>query len=114
MSTWYKTSKDIRMNDLFDGRLEAFGVKEVVVDSSTSSTSRCLTDTDGNWLWCFGEDAVEFKRFGVFNVGEAILGVICEAFNTTFISEYEPQYWGFETREEFEAFMNGDDRAEAT
>ena len=32
-----------------------------------------------------------------------ILGAIAEAFSTDIFSEYEPQYWGYDTQEEWEA-----------
>jgi hypothetical protein len=35
-----------------------------------------------------------------------ILGAIAEAFDTDIVSEHEPQFWGFETQEEWDAWMD--------
>jgi len=48
MSTDYAPFNKIRPRDLFDGRLEKFGVREQLTDDTTE-TSKCLTD-GRNWL----------------------------------------------------------------
>lgn len=39
------------------------------------------------------------------NAPGRILAAVAEAFDTDIVSEHEPQYWGFETREEWHADM---------
>jgi hypothetical protein len=48
--------KEIRMCDLFDWRLEAHGVREIMMPETT----RFLTDREGNTLMVYGDDDVSF------------------------------------------------------
>ena len=103
MSTDYVLSKKVSANDLFGGRLATFGIREHVA-SGTSETSRCLTD-GRNYLWVYlTEDGFvgSLSRYGA-NAPGKILAAISEAFETDVFSEYEPQYWGFDTQEEWDA-----------
>jgi hypothetical protein len=103
MSTDYVLSKKVKACDLLCGRLDTFGIREHLA-SGTSETSRCLTD-GRNYLWVhLTEDGFVdgLKRFGG-NAPGKILTAISEAFETDVFSEYEPQYWGFDTQEEWEA-----------
>ena len=105
MSTDYILSESIRMEDLFDGRLESYGITEHTEDGTTSAEKRCLTD-GRNWIWVYGEKDVDcLKRFGMMNAPGKILGAIADAFETEIFSEYEPQFWGFDTAEEWDAEM---------
>lgn len=54
------------------------------------------TDDDG-FVGCV-------TRFGA-NAPRKILNALAEAFDTDIVSEYEPQFWGFETQEEWDAAM---------
>ena len=47
--------KKVRACDLFDGRLEAFGVREKIVPDETTEQERCLTD-GRNHLWVYIND----------------------------------------------------------
>ena len=49
MSTDFITLKKFRTSDLFDGRLEKFGVREHINDE-TAEHNRCLTD-GRNYVW---------------------------------------------------------------
>jgi hypothetical protein len=103
--------KKVTANELFDGRLEKFGVREHVklktknTDISTSENTRCLTDGD-NYLWVFIDDAGFVEYLTLFRPGgvpRKILNAIAEATNADVFSEHQPQYWGFATQEEWDA-----------
>ena len=104
MSTDYVTMKEIPFDDLFDGRLEKFGVREHIKDDEASDTRRCLTDGN-NYLWTYASEdrtLACLTRFFPNGAPEKILGAIAEAFDTDIFSEYEPQYWGFDSQEEWD------------
>jgi hypothetical protein len=106
MSTHFRLSKKVSARDLFGGELEKFGVREHVKPDDTSERSRCLTDGN-NYLWVFiadGEFVSSLKRYGM-NAPGKILSAIAEAFETDIFSEHEPQYWGFDTQEAWDAEM---------
>jgi hypothetical protein len=103
MSTNYAPSKKVRAGDLFDGRLEKYGVREQVTDAATE-TSRCLTD-GRNCLWVSINDVglvSQFSRYGA-NAAGKILNAVADTFDTEIASEHEPHYWGFDTQEEWDA-----------
>jgi hypothetical protein len=105
MSTYYAPFNKIHARDLFDGRLEKFCVREQLTDDTTE-TSKCLTD-GRNCLWVYINDAgivSSIERSGA-NASSKILNAIAEAFDTDMFSEYEPQYWGFDTQEEWRAWQ---------
>jgi hypothetical protein len=98
--------KKVTARDLFDGRLAEFGVKEAV-SKDTTETSRCLTD-GRNYLWVrINEDGfvTTVTRYAG-NAPGKILNALAEAFETDIVSEYEPQYWGFKTEEEWDAWQD--------
>ncbi len=98
MSTDYGPKDEILIKDLFDGRLESFGIREAITDETTS-TARCLTD-GRNQLWVYGNEEVDIvRRPGFASMGK-ILAVIAEIFETYFYSEHEPEFWGFESQAE--------------
>src|SRR6516165_7790930 len=104
MSTDFVSLKKIAARDLFDGRLEEFGVLEHVKPDETTETKRCLTD-GRNYLWVYinNEGFVAcFSRYGG-NAPGKILSAITDAFDTDIVSEYQPQFWGFNTQEEWDA-----------
>ena len=55
MSTDYRLLRKASACDLFDGRLEEFGVREHVKPEATTETSRLLTD-GRNYLWVYIDD----------------------------------------------------------
>jgi hypothetical protein len=55
MQIYFDSEKNIRMSELFDGRLEAHGVRELIRDD-TSEKRRFLTDREGNDLLVCGDD----------------------------------------------------------
>jgi hypothetical protein len=58
--------KDVKMADLFDGRLAKYGIREELRDGTrgdmkTDRENRLLHEDDGEWLWCIaapGDDVV--------------------------------------------------------
>ena len=55
MSTDYCLLKKVPGCDLFDGRLEGFGVREHVGPDETTERQRCLTD-GRYYLWVYFDD----------------------------------------------------------
>ena len=84
MSTCYCSLSPIRFSDLFDGRLEKYGLCERVNDESTEK-QRCLTDGDNNFLWVFRGDNGEasYTRYAPNGDPAYIRSVIMEEFGLT-------------------------------
>ena len=114
MATDYKTKENIRMQELFDGRLTPFGVVETLV-SHPSGRARALTDGH-NGVWVFATDAGNVSVFTCYgeNVERQILEAVAEVFDTEIYSEHEPQFWGFATQEEWDAAIEKRSREIAT
>jgi hypothetical protein len=103
MSTNFVLSRSVSARDLFE-HLEKFGIREHLTPDTTEK-SRCLTD-GRNYLWVYiTEDRLVggLSRYGM-NAPGKILDAIAETFETEIFSEYEPQYWGFDTQEEWDAW----------
>ena len=104
--TAYLPLKPIRFTDLFDGKLEPFGVREHINEHTTAS-QRCLTDGN-NFMWAYQDETgilTGLYRFARSGAPGGILAAIAEAFDTDIVSEYEPQFWGYETEEEWDRFQ---------
>jgi hypothetical protein len=104
MSTDYRTLKKVSALELFDGRLEACGVREEIATNETTPESRCLTDGN-NYVWAYidGDGFVgSLTRYASGGAPGKILTAIAEACDTDIVSEYEPQFWGFDTQEEWD------------
>jgi hypothetical protein len=104
MSTDHRTLKKVSAQKLFDGRLEEYGVREHINPDTTTNDWRCLTDGN-NYVWVSIRDDGFVGPITRFRPGGApgkILNAIAEAFDTDIVSEYEPQYWGFDTQEEWD------------
>ena len=109
MSTDYRPLKEIAACDLFDGRLEEFGVRVHVKQDEETGGEEVRMLTDGcNYLWVYSDDDgfVFFTRYMPNGNPGKILNAIAEIFDADIVSEYEPQYWGFETEEEWDAAVN--------
>ena len=103
MSTDYAALTPIHFADLFDGRLKEVGVHEQQNEDETSN-KRCLTDGK-NFLWVHSNAqglVSSFTRHGG-NAPQRILRAIADKFDVDIVSEYEPEYWGYETEEEWDA-----------
>ena len=108
MSTDYCTLEPVPFADVFDGRLARYDVHEHVVPDETSDRKRCLTD-GRHYLWCYaGNDGqlACMTRYCVTNNPLRVLEAIARVFDVDIVSEYEPQFWGFETEEEWDACMD--------
>jgi hypothetical protein len=103
MSTDFILSRKVSANDLFGGRLAKFGIRGHLA-SDTDERSRCLTDGRNYLRVYLTEDGFVdcLSRHGA-NAPGKIIGAISEAFETDVFSEYEPQFWGFDTKEEWDA-----------
>src|SRR5215813_12859112 len=106
MSIDYRPLADIAAADLFDGRLEGFGVRE---HSTENTTDECRMLTDGrNYLWVYTNDGSvqSFSHYLPNGAPGKILNAVSEAFDVDIVSEHEPQYWGFDTHEEWDTFLD--------
>jgi hypothetical protein len=107
MSTSYRPLEKISALELFDGRLEAFGIRERVTADSNEER-RCLTD-GRNCVWVeINEEGrvTHLVRYFPGGAPRKILDAVAQAFDTDIFSEYQPQYWGFDTQEEWDAFQD--------
>jgi len=105
MSTDYRTLKQVSASELFDGRLEKLGIREHPADRRMK-TRRCLTD-GRNYLWVNINDqgyVGGFSRYFPNHAGK-ILAAVEDVFDIEVLSEHEPQYWGFDTQAEWDAFQ---------
>ena len=99
MGSEYRAEKDIVASELFDGRLQKFGVRE---HGQARENYRCLTDGKN----CLGvpiNDAgyvTGFQREWNGNWGspEKVLSVVSDAFETKIFSYREPEYYGLKKR----------------
>jgi hypothetical protein len=103
MSTSYRAIATIAADRLFDGCMQEFTIHEYIKLDETSSTWRCLTD-GLNFVWVDIVDGMvtTFNRYAG-NDSTKILAAVASVFQTEILSEYQPQYWGFDTDEEWEA-----------
>ena len=106
MSTDFSLSEKVHISDLLDGRLDRFGIHEKVT-YPTSDQQKCLTDgADFVWVYANDEGYVScLTRYGA-NDPNKILGAIADAFRTDIYSEHQPQFWGFDTQEEWDAWQH--------
>ena len=107
MSTSYCFEKQILAADVLDGRLMAFGVREDV-NEDTTETLKFLTD-GRNYIWLYIRDdgfVNYLTRFGLANAPYTILEAIATVFDTKSFSEHEPQFWGFDSQEEWDVALD--------
>lgn len=98
----------IKFEDLFDGRLEKYGVNGLPPKNDRMSCPRCLTD-GRNYLWVYQDGKQFVACFTCYfpnGVPSKILAAIEEEFGVAIISEYEPEYWGFSTQAEWDAALD--------
>jgi hypothetical protein len=100
MSTYYAPIPDILFDQLFDGRLEKYGIKEEIAANPTEGT-RYLAGRDG-FLQVHREEkgACTFTRRGAFPW--SIFDALTEEFSVELVSEDDYRYWGFATEEEWD------------
>jgi hypothetical protein len=107
MSTDFCLLNRVRASDLFDGRLTNFGIREHIVPDATTASNRCLTDGN-NFVWVYVDDdgfVTSITRYFPGGAPGKILGAVAKAFDVDIVSEYEPEFWGYETQEEWDAAM---------
>jgi hypothetical protein len=117
MSTMYVPLEKIRFCHLFDGRLEAFNVREYIPteeeiggDEDWRPTERKRVLTDGRYfMWAYADKdgfVDRIVRYGA-NAPASILNAITEVFSIAIVSERQPQFWGYDTQEEWDAANAG-------
>jgi hypothetical protein len=105
MSTDFRLEKRVCAADVLDGRLNAFDIREHLT-KETTEMAKCLTD-GRNYIWLYIDDAglvSSLSRYGR-NAPSKILEAISTTFDTDIFSEYEPQFWGFSSQEEWDTEM---------
>jgi hypothetical protein len=103
MSTDFLSLTPIHFADIFDGRLESVGIHEHR-NEETTSNKRCLTD-GRNFLWVHSNEqglVTTFTRYA-YNAPQRILRMIADEFDVDIVSEHEPEFWGYETQEQWYA-----------
>jgi hypothetical protein len=110
MSTTYSLRDKLLMASLFGNQLERYGIVEEPVPGTTWERHRLLTQGN-NSIWVDADDDgyVSYLKHSGYPPFR-ILDAICEEFETTIYSEFHPQFWGFDTDEEWEAAMRELDR----
>jgi hypothetical protein len=102
MSTDYRPIPDIQFAQLFDGRLEKYGIKEELV-AKPRDGERYLVGCDGFLQANQQEDGnCTFTRRGF--VPWAVFDALTEEFEIELVSEHDHRYWGFDTQEEWDRF----------
>jgi hypothetical protein len=104
MSIDFRPLGPIRMADLVGGRLEHAGVRQHHC-GGTSSNEIWLTD-GRNFLSILGDkEGMVSALTSYFGDGAPwrILRAICDEFGVDIVSEHQPQFWGYETQEEWDA-----------
>jgi hypothetical protein len=118
MSTYYglRKRKSIKADELFDGRLEAFGVHEEIrpeggadrfPPSFKVKEVRYLTDGRNSMEVVVYENGVpDLTLRNLWCAPEKeIFHAIAEAFDTDIVTEYQPEFWGFDTQEEWDEWQ---------
>jgi hypothetical protein len=105
MSIDFRPLREIHFIELFDGRLNEHDVYEKLGVEGITEHCRCLTDgSNCLWAYCDEHGMTSFTLYCVRrNTSRHILWAISEAFDTQVVSEYEPEFWGFDTQEEWDA-----------
>jgi hypothetical protein len=102
MSTYYRPLPDIQFAQLFDGRLEKYGVKEEIAANPTEG-ERFLVGCDGFLRVCQEKNGTcTFMQRGL--VPWSIFDALTEEFEVELVSEYDHRFFGFTTEEEWDAF----------
>jgi hypothetical protein len=88
----------ILISDLFDGRLNKYGIR-----CATKNGKGYLFDKAGSVTVYGNKDnlVLSFTSYGFSNPIDILLAIQTE-FQTKLFSENEPQYWGFDTVDEWQ------------
>lgn len=98
MHDFFMPLKHFTMEDLFDGRMSQYGIRETVVAGLTSAGYRCLTK-DSAFVWVKSNNYVMYFGCGRQRPYFTILAAISEVFDTVIYAEKfsdDPRYtsWG--------------------
>ena len=105
MTTKYAPVKPIMASELFDGRLEEYNVRETARGDATD-TMRLLSDGRNSvWVYINNDGRITDIVGHGANDPTNILGAVSTTCDTHIASEYEPQFWGFDTEEEWERYQ---------
>jgi hypothetical protein len=107
MSTDYRALIAIPFRGVFDGRLDKYGIREII-KSDTSESLRYLCGKDGilNVYKEQGGTDCSFERPSFAPMPWVIFDALTEEFGTAFVSEHDHRYWGFDTAEGWNAFQD--------
>jgi hypothetical protein len=112
----------VSARDLFDGRLSKFGVYEYYPELDAKSTSDEITDntatgtrylTDGQEIlpiYTKEDGFVETLFWHKVTIPLKIITAIGKTCKTELVSEYSPKFWGFDTEEEWDAWLEERDK----
>jgi hypothetical protein len=113
MPVLYKPLPNLRFDNLFDGRLVKFRIYERVT-SKTTATHRSVTDgTNSVWVDSDANGLVEKIAVWGNNDAEWLFAVITFKYSVKIISEFEPQYWGFDSEDEWHIAVWVDDLSDS-
>src|ERR1051326_316464 len=106
MFTDFLTENAISMSEIRGNNLRSWGVWEHSKRDNDQSDSAWLTDGT-NFVQVHQSSAGTLLLTRYFPNGDPslILRVISEVFETKIYSEYQPQFWGFSSQEEWDAVM---------
>jgi hypothetical protein len=121
MSTHSRLRKNIKAEELFDGRLEAFGVREEVRPEGAADRYppymkvkevRYLTDgSHGMEVVVYESGFADITVRNLWCAPEKkIFHAIAEAFDTKIVIEGQPEFYGFDTQEEWDAWNEQESR----
>ena len=108
MSSTFAPIPGIAFEQIFDGRLEKYGVREDM-DTSTTESRRFLAGRDGFLeVHRDGNGKSIFIRRGL--VPWSIFDALAEEFEVQFVGESDYRFWGFASEEEMDAFWDRKDK----
>jgi hypothetical protein len=101
----------IEVQDLFDGRLKHFGIIEILSHPLTKHGYRILSDGQ-TFISVWGQSGGAIGSLALeppylYSSAGALLKTIAKSMGTEFVmyTEHEPQYWGFDTQQEWDVAM---------
>lgn len=113
----FKPVTPLQVQDLFDGRLKHFGIIEILNHPPMGHSRRILSDGQ-TFISVQSEssgeiDSLTLERPFVFSSGIALTRTIAKYMACTFAlyTANQPQYWGFETKQEWDAERKRMERA---
>jgi len=85
--------------------LAARGIRESASEDVSDGVKR-LAD-GSNYLWAYCEEGADsvavFVRYASCGDPENIISAIEDEFDCRIVTEHQPEYWGFETQDEWDA-----------